>query len=613
MTCPMIKFTANTDFDFDVPPSSLAVDDRTLVKRAAAGKLLKFEKTPGQTDLHLIALGSYEGTGYNRNGDAFLEDDCRKNHGFFKQAGRAVHRHHRNQPGDPKYGVIKASAYNEPMRRVELIVGLDNDKCADILAEQEKEGYTSWSMACVLEPDATVLTTRGQVPISEVVVDDLVMTHRGRWRPVSARTEHSFTGEVVQLFLNGLPEFPELTANHPLLVSVGAADKPEWMHVGHVRPGYWVRCLPVEGEVAVDDLRDLPPARQVVEVVIRRVVEQPVWNLEVEEDESYLLVRVVSHNSKQAYDLCSWCNHRARTDKDRCEHIPAKLGELREDGEMCGMINPNPRWFEISYVRRPADRIGMSLKLASDRRIRPLTERDYLNLYPGFTPPSDALLKVSVHAESKRRLLAKLSEMEKHVDAQADGRTGLSLFLRRKARLRESPRMSDGELDDLRRHPPRKTLRGLADRSILLRPEEFLRYLFGDRATGGLLDGLLSAVSGVFSRMRDRGCDEEVNDETFDPEPGGDLPDQLRKLLDRLTDGHSLSAGPASRRVIHISLTITPKDDGRPLRKLSSSVTPADDRLARAYATYKLAALRHLEDAGRLDLDLLWNAVLQQH
>lgn len=460
----MLKFFLNTDFSFDLPASALVTDTKVLTKRASARDLLKFERTPGQTDLHVIALGAYEGTGYNRNGDAFLESDCRKNHCFFKQAGRAVHRHHKNRSDDPKYGTIKASAYNEPMRRIELIVGLDNDKCADILAEQEREGQTNWSMA-----------------------------------------------------------------------------------------------------------------------------------------------------SKQAFDSCSWCGHRARNDKERCEHIPAKLGELREDGEVCGMINPDPRWFEISYVRRPADRIGMSLKLASDQRVRPMTTQDYLQLYPGFVPPPDDPPLVSAWAYEKRDLATKLAALEKRVEAVADGSdrsSGLQLFILRRARGGRPSRMSDPDMDELRKGSPGSVFRGLADRSIIFSPGDFLRYLLGDRVTPGLQDGLQSALPGVFCRMLDQGCDREVNDESFEPAGLSTCP--LAGLLDRLMPEHSLAAGPASRRAIRITLTIAPADDPPTLRKAASVIAPADDLLARTYATYKLAALRYIQGRGALSLDTLVDTLLQQ-
>ncbi len=462
----MIKFTANTDFNFDGAVSSIVKSTAGLCKHASAKELLQFERTPGQTDLHIIALGAYEGTGFNRNGDAFSEEDCKNYHHLFKQAGRAVHRHHKNKPSDPKYGVIKASAYNEPMKRIELIVGLDNDKCADILEEQEKKGYTSWSMA-----------------------------------------------------------------------------------------------------------------------------------------------------SKQAYDECTWCNHKAKTDKDRCEHIPSQIGEINKRGEMCGMRNPRPKWFEMSYVGRPADRIGMSLKLASaDERIKPMLPSDYLQLYTGFQPPEEELL-ISKKASDKRQLLLKLAEMEKHVDAVASGQgknTSKDLFLKRQARLKKSPKIKDEQIDDLRKFAPEKTLRGLAEKGIIFSPEEFVQYLFGSRAKSGVAQGMKSHLPRIFSRLKEDNDAEAVNCEKFDSSPTDFLPKELKNLVSSLFEGHSLAGEPSVRRVMRITIEMGPRDrDAELTVKEPPSTNKADEKLAEVYASYKLAALQDMQDLGVLTEEVIWNTLIQ--
>lgn len=461
----MIKFTANTDFNFEVPSVSIVATNGALTKRASARDLLKFERTPDQTDLHIIALGAYEGTGFNRNGDAFLEEDCRKNHHLFKSAGRAVHRHHKNKPNDPKYGTIKAAAYNEPMRRIELIVGLDNDKCADILNEQEKKGQTNWSMA-----------------------------------------------------------------------------------------------------------------------------------------------------SKQAYDICTWCGHKAKTDKDRCDCIPAKIGELNDQGVMCGMVNPNPKWFEISHVSRPADRIGMSLKLAADQRIKPMLPTDYLQLYTEFQPPEDEFY-ISKKAADKRELLRKLAEMEKYVEGVAQGKNKHSakdLFLKRQARLKKSPCMENKEIDELRKHAPDKTLRGLADNGVVLGPDEFVKYLFGNRAGSNVSSGMKTHLPGVFSKLEDEGNHDVVNNEKFDPAALDLMPKALKDLISGLTEGHSLRGEPSVRRVMRITIELGPKGDDTDLKaKEPPTKNRADEKLAEVYATYKLAALQHMQDHGTLTDEVLWNALIQ--
>ena len=472
----MIKFTSNNDFDFQIESVNIITDDKQLTKRASAKELLRYDKTPNQTDLHIIALGAYEGTGFNRNGDMFKEADCKSNHHYFKVANRAVHRHHKNKPNDPKYGNIKAAAYNETMKRIELIVGLDNDKCADILDEQEKRGNTNWSMA-----------------------------------------------------------------------------------------------------------------------------------------------------SKQAYDLCTWCGHKAKTDKDRCEHIPAKIGELNKAGEMCGMENPDPRWFEISYVHRPADRIGMSLgKVASDR-MKPMLPRDYLAIYTGFQAPESEIY-ISKKASDKRDILHKLAEMEKHLDAVAKkgGKSsGKDLYLQRQAsKLNKGKKIEGKEMDELRKHEPSKAFKGMADKGIVMGPDEFSNYAFGDKLKPEAVQGMKTHLPDIYSQLDQEGAGDVVNNEQFEPAPGNLLPPELQGLLGKLFQDHSLMGGPAHNRVIRITIEMGGaggKPSGAPeAGELKPSPAPeekskhaADKELAKIYASYKLAALNYMQEKGILDEEVLWNAVIQ--
>lgn len=459
----MIKFTSNGDFDFGIESVSIITDSKSLTKRASAKDLLKYEKNPKQTDLHLVAVGSSEGYSCNRNGDAFSEADCKKNHQYFKKADRAVHRHHKNKPADPKYGNIKAAAYNEPMRRVELVVGLDNDKCADILDEQEKRGHTNWSMA-----------------------------------------------------------------------------------------------------------------------------------------------------SKQAYDVCSWCGHKAKSDMDRCEHIPSQIGELSKQGEVCCMLNPDPKWFEISYVARPADRIGMSLsKLSSDSSIKPMLPSDFLQIYTGFQEPTDGFV-LSKKAAAKRELLEKLAEMEKHVEAISKGKpvTAKDSYLKHEAsKLKHGDKLSDATIDELRKFDPSKLLRVLADHGIIFRPDEFTKYLFGDRVSPERSAGMKTHLPSVFRKVHEDAGDT-VNNEHFEPSGMDVLPKGIREMVQRLMGDHSLMGGPAHHRVMRI--TIIKKVPRGDISEPKEQTKEAFDReLAKQYAAYKLAALNYLDEQGKLDDDLLWNSVLQ--
>lgn len=457
----MIKFTATNDWNFDVESVAIVTDRQQLTKRASAREFLKFAKTKGQTDLHIIALGAYEGTGFNRNGDGFWEEDCIKNHKHFQEADRAVHRNHKNKPTDPKYGNIKAAAYNKPMKRVELVVGLDNDKCADILDEQEKTGNTNWSMA-----------------------------------------------------------------------------------------------------------------------------------------------------SKQAYDSCTWCDHKAKTDDDRCEHIPSKIGEMDKEGRMCGMKNPNPKWFEVSFVKRGADRIGMSLKkLAAAGDLKPMLTRDYLQIYTGFVPPEEELY-ISKKASDKRFLLQKLAEMEKHVEAVGNKPSGEKLYLARHARkLSKSEKMDDKTIDELRKYDPKKILRILADHGIVFSPEDFCGYIFGGRVSGKQVKGMKTHLPDIFRSLFDgEEKGEVVNNEKYEPSSMDMIPKEMRKMVEGLFDGHSLFGGPAVKRVMRITIMMPNAKEEKAEPKTKEAF---DHELAKQYAAYKLAALNYMNDNNKLDDEVVMNAVVQ--
>ena len=441
--------------------------------------MLKFQPTEGQTDLHVIALGSYEGTGPNRNFDSFSEQDCIKNAHWFRDSGkfdkktgkwdgRSVHRHHRNKPDSPKYGNIKDAAYNLPMKRIELIIGLDNTKCADILDEQEKKGFTCWSMA-----------------------------------------------------------------------------------------------------------------------------------------------------SKQAFDICEWCKHKSYNGKtDRCTCIENNLGEINKQGQTCHMRNPNPHWFEHSYVGRNADRIGLSLGvLNKEGSYKVAAPKNYLDIYPDFyVPAAEDMVVISKKAQEKRGLLHKLAAIEKHVDAISKGviEGSNDTFLKERAeKLNASDTLSASTLDELRKQQPGKLLRVLADNGIVFGPDDFAKFLFADRVAPDRVKGMKEHLPDIFSCLEDDDDGEAVNMENFEPEHGN-LPAGVKELLQGLTHDHSIFERPARMRVMKITII------GKPTKPLASA-KPVEDRtkeafdkgLAQVYAGYKLAALNYLDEQGKLDEETMLNAVIQ--
>lgn len=77
----------------------------------------------------------------------------------------------------------------------------------------------------------------------------------------------------------------------------------------------------------------------------------------------------VSMGCTVKYDVCSICGNRAPTRKQYCEHLRYNMKKILPDGRQVYAMNPDPKFFDISIVSKPADPTAHTLdKLASDGR-----------------------------------------------------------------------------------------------------------------------------------------------------------------------------------------------------------------------------------------------------
>jgi hypothetical protein len=88
----------------------------------------------------------------------------------------------------------------------------------------------------------------------------------------------------------------------------------------------------------------------------------------------------VSMGVKIPYDQCSICGTKAKTKSDYCEHIRRMLNEIMPDGRKVTMINRPPlKFFDISFVRSPADTTAGVLEFLDDKEIKK-TASTYIDL-----------------------------------------------------------------------------------------------------------------------------------------------------------------------------------------------------------------------------------------
>ena len=163
------KIISPSGWDFDrhavveIPYSSrgLIGNDRADFLKYASHDFVDFldEVRPQRDEhpIHILSHGATEFYGPNRNGDGFKEATCRRYHKTFEKLAR-IYRNHKNKDPRISFGIIKKAAYNERMKRVELLGFLNKEKSAadrngGFVADKEMEKLArgddlATSMAC---------------------------------------------------------------------------------------------------------------------------------------------------------------------------------------------------------------------------------------------------------------------------------------------------------------------------------------------------------------------------------------------------------------------------------------------------------------------------------
>jgi hypothetical protein len=428
-------------------------DKQELVKRAGAEFVekvsdIKFAKD--EIPVHLIAIGATEDYGPNRNGDGFSRDTCRKYHQTFEKFAR-FYRDHLNKNPAKSYGLVKASYYNEPMRRIELI-------CA----------------------------------------------------------------------LNGSKEAAE--RNGGLL-----ADKEmEKLSAG----------------------KDIP----------------------------------VSMACKIPFDKCSSCGNKARTRAEYCDsvenggHCKAgglkhNLGRVLADGHVLHADNPDPSFFDISHVFRPADRIayvsGQLQKAASAGVLSGAELAEQMDVsFPFFLEAAGA----SQRTAAQYTALAKLAAAERELGSNLNNWAQVSLA--------SHPEVQPPiDVNGCAFAKMSEVFRGLADAGVVLSLRDFLA-LTVKSANEALVTAVASALPNIFSTLeKEANIIETLETNKFYPADYATEP--VRVWAEKAAYSRSLVAGQVEKRA-YLAAIRNVKTEGLSHEKKASGV--AEIALARHYALYKIAA-----------------------
>lgn len=178
----------------------------------------------------------------------------------------------------------------------------------------------------------------------------------------------------------------------------------------------------------------------------------------------------VSMGCKIPYDICNICGNKAPTRKQYCKHAQFHLGQYLPNGKLASVWNPRSRFFDISCVRRPADRVGfMMKKVANIPEIRSSAELgERVAFLSGKLADARKLsvLNKVINGESvaTKNDAGELSVEKDYADSVA------------KPAATGSPPLDDSILRELLKQRPAEVLSTLTSMGIFLTTPEFLKF-----------------------------------------------------------------------------------------------------------------------------------------
>lgn len=131
-----------------------------------------------------------------------------------------------------------------------------------------------------LTANMRVTTPLGLIEICKLREGDEVLTHKGRFRPIVKTATRLSTSDLFQLTVEGALRPLEITGNHPILTDHG------WTRVDKIDVDKYLSCIFKDQKLAYARISECKRIRGTTTV----------YDLQVEEDESFVVENVVVHN-----------------------------------------------------------------------------------------------------------------------------------------------------------------------------------------------------------------------------------------------------------------------------------------------------------------------------
>lgn len=371
-----------------------------------------------------------------------------------------------------------------------------------------------------------------------------------------------------------------------------------------------------------------------------------VFNLSVDHNHTYTAEGLVVHNCFVDHDVDSCTEKKAKTPAEYEPHMKHSPGQFVPQFQKYAFVfNPKPRFFDVSYVKKPADRIAHYLDYFLNEDGEMAKAASSGGVIPGallakaaniVTPESIAASAVHSLGLKKTEVLKKLAKAEEFYKqySSADAVGDAAEFIKQAAAYTFDPdyELSEEQLNKLRELQPETMFYELNKRAAVLPYFSFLSY-----ATNRPVDELRKDASAslgqcylpsVFDDMME---DCKIDDESIFNGHNSSLmsridlanTDKVQNLMDEVSDKLTVEPEKAKGRTIRIRIALTKspkpseeveKETKKQKKKASAETTETAKRFAQLYGLYKVAAMEQMRDHFNYTLDnQLLMRVCSQH
>jgi hypothetical protein len=264
------------------------------------------------------------------------------------------------------------------------------------------------------------------------------------------------------------------------------------------------------------------------------------------------------------------------------------IGRCLDDGHILHADNPHPRFFDISNVFRPADRIAYISGTMSKAANAGVVSGAELAEQMGVTAPIgiDANTAISAGVQNQLIALQKLAEAELLPNNAA---LYTQMALAQNAAVQDTIALPAGSEIKLA-----EAFRALADAGVVLPLNDFLT-LTVKSANVELVKSVAAALPGIFSKMAAEGdIVSTLEQNAYNPAYAGSV--RMRMWAEKIAATKSMLPKEIEKRAylaVLRNVQVTAVDDTnlQTMTKHAEASSPAVKTLAHHYALYKIAAV----------------------